>query len=104
MFSLSDWLYSELETLPKDLPCRWFLVPSAWTWWKLEGVIWSFEIVKILSHENAQIESGFSVNLDLPVENLPKESLVAQCQVYDGIRTVGIENVEITQLILQNVL
>ena len=83
---------------------RWFLVLSAGTWWKLQRVIWSFDIVKILFHENAQIESGFSVNLDLLVENLPKESLVAQCQVYNGIRTVGIENVEITQLILQNVL
>ena len=61
-------------------------------------------IVKILFHENAQIGSGFSVNLDLFVENLPKESLVAQCQVYDGIRTVGIGNIEIAQLILQNVL
>ena len=44
------------------------------------------------------------MHLDLLVENLPKESLVARCQVYDGIRTVGIGNVEITQLILQNVL
>ena len=44
------------------------------------------------------------MNLDLFVENLPNESLVAQCQVYDGIRTVGIGNVEIAQLILQNVL
>ena len=61
-------------------------------------------IVLILFHENAQIGSGFSVNLDLLVENLPKESLVAQCQVYDEIRTVDIGNVEIAQLILQNVL
>ena len=61
-------------------------------------------MVKILFHKNAQIGSGFSVNLDLLVENLPKESLVARCQVYDGIRTVGIGNIEITQLILQNVL
>ena len=35
------------------------------------------KIVKILSHLNAQVESGFSVNSDLVVENLPKESLVA---------------------------
>ena len=62
------------------------------------------KIVKILSHRNAQIGSGFSVNSGLLVENLPKESLVAQCQVYDGIIAVGIENLEITQLILQNVL
>ena len=62
------------------------------------------KIVKILSHLNAQVESGFSVNSDLVVENLSKESLVARCQLYDVIRTVGIGNVQITRLILQNVL
>ena len=62
------------------------------------------KIVKILSHGNAQVESGFSVNSDLLVENLPKKSLVARCGLYDGIRTVGIGNAQITQLILQNVL
>ena len=87
-----------------DLPCKWFLVLSARTWWNYKELFEVLKIVKILSHENAQIGSGFSVNLDLLIENLPKESSVAQCQVYDGIRTVGIGNVEITQLILQNVL
>ena len=62
------------------------------------------KIVKILSHGNAQVESGFSVNSDLLIENLRKESQVARCQIYDGIRTVGIGNVQITQLIFQNVL
>ena len=62
------------------------------------------KIVKILSHGNARVESGLSVYSDLVVENLPKESLVAPCQLYGVIRTVGIGNEQIKLLILQNVL
>ena len=32
------------------------------------------KIAKILSHGNAQVDSGFSVNSDLLIENLRKES------------------------------
>ena len=38
--------------------------------------IWSvFQLVFILSHGNACVESGFSVNADMLVENLKEESL-----------------------------
>lgn len=42
-----------------------------------------------LSHGNAVVESGFSVNADMLVENLKEESLVAQRMVYDSVQTSG---------------
>jgi len=47
------------------------------------------KFVMILSHGNAAVESGFSVNGDMLIENLQEESLVAQRQVYDGVRNLG---------------
>ena len=60
--------------------------------------IWSvFQIVFILSHGNARVESGFSVNADMLVENLKEESLIAQRRVYDLIvSSGGVLNVNIT--------
>ena len=60
--------------------------------------IWSvFQIVFILSYGNARIESGFSVNADMLVENLKEESLIAQRRVYDSIvARGGVLNVNIT--------
>ncbi|KAJ8887333.1 hypothetical protein PR048_013548 [Dryococelus australis] len=45
--------------------------------------------VLILSHGNASVERGFSVNKELVVENQAQKSLVAQRQVYDGVVTSG---------------
>ena len=46
--------------------------------------IWSvFQIVFIQSHGNVRVESGFSVNADMLVENLKEESLIGQRRVYD---------------------
>lgn len=50
------------------------------------------EVVKILlplSHGNATLERGFSVNGDLVVENLSEQSLIAQRLVYDSILSCG---------------
>jgi len=47
------------------------------------------KFVMILSHGNASVESGFSVNGDMLVENQHEESLVAQRQIYDGVRNLG---------------
>ena len=60
--------------------------------------IWSvFQIVFILSHGNARVESGFSVNADVLVENLKEESLIAQRRVYDSVvASGGVLNVNIT--------
>lgn len=45
--------------------------------------------VLTLSHGNASVESGFSVNSDMLVENLHEESLVAQRIVYDAVQSAG---------------
>ena len=47
------------------------------------------QMVLILSHGNAQVESGFSINGDILSENLLEESVVVQRQVYDGIHNQG---------------
>jgi len=41
--------------------------------------------VLILSHGNADVESGFSVNSDFLVENLQEDSLITQRTVYDAL-------------------
>jgi len=43
----------------------------------------------LLSHGNATVESGFSVNEDLLVVNIKERSIVALRQVYDKIQSVG---------------
>ncbi|KAG8176753.1 hypothetical protein JTE90_003384 [Oedothorax gibbosus] len=44
------------------------------------------------------VESGFSINKDMLVENLHEKSLIALRTVYDGIKSnCGIENVQITE-------
>ena len=62
------------------------------------------KIVLILPHGNAQVESGFSTNNDILVENLHESSVVAQRQVYDGIvHAGGVRNVEVTWSMVKNV-
>jgi hypothetical protein len=46
-------------------------------------------LILVLSHGNASVESGFSVNSDMLVENLREESLVAQRIVYDAMQAAG---------------
>ena len=83
MFSLPDSFYSEFETSRKEL-LKGFTMQK----YQLDDFQCSLlghdenyndlfkvlKIAKIFSHGNAQVESGFSVNSDLVVENLPKES------------------------------
>ena len=54
------------------------------------------KLVLILSHGNAAVESGFSVNKALLEENLSEKSVIAQRLVYDSILSAGgVFNVEI---------
>ena len=46
-------------------------------------------LVMILSHGNAQVESGFSINGDILQENMLESTIVAQRLVYEGIRAEG---------------
>ena len=59
------------------------------------------QLLLVLSHGQASVERGFSVNKELEVENLANQSLVAQRLMCDHINAVGgIFNVSITQPLL----
>ena len=64
--------------------------------------LWSVcQMAFILSHGNASVESGFSVNGDMLVENLKETSLIAQRQVYDAIiANGGVLKIEVTSKML----
>lgn len=47
------------------------------------------KLILSLSHGNASVERGFSVNKECVVENLHEESLIALRQIYDGVTSVG---------------
>lgn len=67
--------------------------------------LWSvIQIVLILSHGNARIESGFSANKDILTPNLKSETLEAHRLVYDAIRKAGgPKHVQITPSMRSNV-
>lgn len=50
------------------------------------------KIILILSHGNAFVESGFSINKEMLVENLHEESLIGLRRVWDGVSNAGGEN------------
>ena len=59
------------------------------------------QLLLVLSHGQASVQRGFSVNKELEIENLADQSLVAQRLVCDYINAVGgILNVPITQPLL----
>ncbi|CAN7981355.1 unnamed protein product [Ixodes pacificus] len=65
-----------------------------------------FSFVKLilcLSHGNAAVERGFSVNKECLVENLKEESLIAQRVVYDGVSAMGGVAKDLTNRMLQMV-
>lgn len=54
--------------------------------------------ILILSHGNARLERGFSVNKECVVENQKEESLIAQRQIHDAVSVLGgVHNVVITK-------
>lgn len=63
-----------------------------------------FEVVKILltlSHGQAAVERGFSINKEVEVENLKQQNLVAQRRVCDHVKNAGsILNVELSKELL----
>ena len=44
-----------------------------------------------MSHGQSQVERGFNINGDIIVENMRKESLIAQRSVYDHMKSNGLE-------------
>jgi hypothetical protein len=62
------------------------------------------KMVLVMSHGNAAVESGFSVNEGMLVENLHEDSLVGQRVVYDAILNAGgVMAVNINKRMLQYV-
>ena len=55
------------------------------------------KILLILSHGNAFVESGFSINKDMLVENMHEETLLALRRVWDYVSSNGgdVANVEV---------
>lgn len=56
---------------------------------KLNDLLMTVKTLLILSHGNATVESGFSINEDLLVENLRHHSIINQRIVYDYIKSEG---------------
>ena len=55
------------------------------------------QLVLILSHGNARVVSGLSVNGDMLIPNMLEETIVAQRIVFEGVHKAGCAtNVEIT--------
>jgi hypothetical protein len=48
-----------------------------------------FQIALVISHGNASVESGFSINEDILVENMKERTIIAQRTIYDAIRKAG---------------
>ena len=65
--------YSHINDQDKSYKDLWFVI----------------EIVFIFSHSQVSVESGFSINSSIMVENLQEESLVAQRFVYDSVNSLG---------------
>jgi hypothetical protein len=63
------------------------------------------KLVLMLSHGNAAVEGGFSVNKELLIDNMTEETVVAQRVVFDAIRIVGmdVKKVEIAKQMLTSV-
>lgn len=60
------------------------------------------KMVFILSHGQAFVERGFSINKELIVENQVNVSLIAQRRVYDGIKSAGgVHSILVYKRILQ---
>ena len=63
------------------------------------------KIILTMSHEQASVERGFSINKSLPVENLSKESHFSQRIIYDHMKVNDLQSheLEITQALRKNV-
>ena len=61
-----------------------------------------FKLLSCLSHGQASVERGFSVNSNLLVENMPEDSLTAQRIVQDHVKSLKPEvyEVKVTKIVL----
>ena len=67
----------------------------------LENIV---RIVMILSHGNARVESGFSINDDMLLPNMLSESIIAQRIMYEDVsKAGGAADVDITKEMMRKV-
>jgi len=65
---------------------------------------WPVKMLLMLSHGQATVERGFSINKEVVVENQHVESLVAQRLIKDHIHVVkGVGNVDISRSMIVSV-
>ena len=82
---------------------RWPLLLSVRAWWKLQGVIWSFENYGCVSWKRTDRKLAF---IEFKFDSWKYVKGICSCTTSsgDGIETLGgTENVEITQSMLKNV-
>ena len=61
------------------------------------------ELLLLMSHGQATVERGFSVNKEVVVENLSERSFIAQRIIHDRIESVGgLANVQISKQLLMS--
>ena len=61
------------------------------------------KITLILSHGQGRVESGFSINEQMLLENMQEDSIVAQRMVYEGSLQGGASKVDINRTMLKYV-
>ena len=62
------------------------------------------KIVLILSHGNARVEAGVSINEDMLSGNMSEEALIAHRIIYDGVvNSGGLENVKVAKEMMKYV-
>ena len=78
-----------------------FFIPLLSTHDELRDIV---KIVLTISHGNARVESGFSINEDMLKDNMKERTLVAYRIVYDGvINQGGIDNVVVSKEMIKEV-
>ena len=66
---------------------------------KKYSVLWTFaKKLLLLSHGQASVERGFSLNKEIMVDNMLQHTLIAQRTIVDYLKSVsGVQNVSITR-------
>jgi len=63
------------------------------------------KMVLTLSHGNASVEGGFSINKELLIDNMTEDTIVSQRVVFDAIRSanMAVNKVEVTSKMIASV-
>ncbi|GBM29228.1 hypothetical protein AVEN_115999-1 [Araneus ventricosus] len=68
---------------------------------KYKNLFMFVKIVPIMSHGNAAVENGFSINKAMPIENMHEKSVIDLRTVYDSVsNSGGLFKVDITKQII----